>query len=195
MQKTSLLFILPTIFCAFMLASCGSNSEMANIGPNIPGKWNIRVADLEDELKNNGLTFQTNNAGGKIMLATGGENGPHDLIYVFESGRLTKVTQTKVVAALDENEFMSQAKVFETDVLSSWNNRYEAMYKNLQPVQNTLKSFQIIARDNKKYANFLCIWFDNKTAQFTVQFFNPETDEAETAWNHLAKNDPGYIKR
>lgn len=196
MKKTYQYFwTLAFMFCIFMLAACSSNNGTMGIAPDVPGEWDMTITDLESELKNNDLTFQSKNAGGKIMIATGGENGPHDLIYIFESGRLTKVTQTSAVAARDENDFLSQAKVFETKALASWSNRYDAMDKNLQPVTDVLKSFQSITRDGKKHATFMCIWFGNKTAQFTVQFFNPKTGEGETVWNHFVKSDPAYVKR
>lgn len=189
--------IMACIFVLILLCSCGSLNSTNNIqiAPDIPGKWDMKITDLEGELKNHNLTFQKKNASDKIMIMTGGENGPHDLIYVFESGRLTKVTQTNVVVARDENSFMSQAKVFETEVLTNWNNGYEAMDKNLQSVTNVLKSFQSITHEGKKYATFMCIWFSDKTAQFTVQFFNPVSGEGETVWSHFVKNDSGYVKR
>lgn len=184
------------VLCVLMLTACGgSGGSNTEIGPDVPGRWDMSLNELQSELTNNGITFDVvNEAGETHIKSTPGRDAQSKFVYIIKNGQLSQVVYSSFDYNAGISDFTESLKMAETQIMMHFGNKTEIMTKDLASNQNR-KHIKSFFNNNGRMVLLTVSWDGNTILHVSEQFFNPALKDGKELWSYFEKNDPGFIKK
>lgn len=185
------------LFAVFILigGSFVSAAAANDIGPGVPGSWNISLTELKTVLDADGHQWKEMQTARDIRInVTYDMAGSRHLKYIFVEDMLTTVQGNNSGAAFSEADFTWLLDTWEAELFGNWG-AAEIMVREMEKTEDMLNARQMVLSDGQRYVSISAYRHPNNQVLGNVMYFNPALPAGKKLWQYCSATGSGFVKK